>query len=414
MVDGMKKALLSTLIIFLFSGCSMVNSVRMMTANDHLKPLWPTNYPVQQFDSVYIGGKPYIKIKAGTDTELLFLVDTGAAFTMLFDTEKGKRIPKKRGFDLFVSGWGEGKNTPAYQAEIEKLSIGEVEFHQVNVAYIPVSTSQYYLSKEEAIFDGVIGHDLLQHFSWTFDKRSKLITATADGYQKKEDDIVLPFDVTFRKLHIPGTMSFTGEQTIMRDFVIDTGSRHYLKLSTAFVKQNDIALPAQQITAADFGMSGMTEHKRITAHSLMLSDLMLERVKVNLIPSDDEDDWWVIGSALMNQFITVIDYHNNQFVMRPYPHHKFATQYNLAGMEIRKLKNGRFLVRYLSPGLPAHQHGLKVGDEIVSINGILAEEISEEQWLLLNSKPLPQTICLTEKRCLTYKVNHIEGYSFAP
>ena len=150
---------------FLLNGCSVVNSIRMMAANNDLEPIWAKGASEQSLEAVYIGEKPYIYLTANNDKKLLFLIDTGASFTMLFDTQKGAPLASEKCFDMQIAGWGDGEDTYAYQSSLKSLQIGKVSFKNVKVAYIPISTSQYYMRPDEAIFDGVLGHDILRHFS---------------------------------------------------------------------------------------------------------------------------------------------------------------------------------------------------------------------------------------------------------
>lgn len=396
------------------SACSIANSLRMMNANNNIEPTWSQNDASKRYTALqafYIGEKPYIKVKANGQQELLFLIDTGASFTMLFDTKDSAKLTFERGFSLEVAGWGEGENTPAYQTELSSLGFGDIEFEDVKVAYIPISTSQYYMSPDEAIFDGVLGHDLLQHFVWTFDKREGLISASELAFTAKENDVVLPFEVSLSKLSIPVSVTFNEKDTVDREVLIDTGSRHYMKLSSAFPKNNDIDLPSASIQAADFGLSGKAEHRRVTLPKLQLGSLTLQNVKANMINSNDEDDWWIIGSALMNQFVTIFDYPNKQFVMRPYPQMEFTSKFNLAGIDLRKLTDGKLLVRYVYPGLPGDLAGLKAGQRVVSINGTNSSELSEQDWLVMSATPGDFALCFDDTSCQQFSSKHISGYS---
>ena len=69
------------------SGCSVVNTLRMKSANDDIVPLWAKAQSIQHFDATYIGHKPYITVNANGQ-DLLFLIDTGASFSILFDKMK--------------------------------------------------------------------------------------------------------------------------------------------------------------------------------------------------------------------------------------------------------------------------------------------------------------------------------------
>ncbi|WP_032096039.1 aspartyl protease family protein [Alteromonas sp. LOR] len=383
-----------------------------MNANNDIKPIWKTAKPKKQtLAAHYIGEKPYIKLKVDKQQELLFLIDTGASFTMLFDTPNTSKIEFEKGYSLSVGGWGEGANTPAYQTQLSRIEINDVSFENVNVAYIPISTSQYYLREDEAIFDGVIGHDLLKHFVWTFDKRSQTISLSAKSSAIQEKDVVLPFKTSLSKISIPSTVYFNEQDSVSRSIVIDTGSRHYMKMNTAYADKNNIKLPPTSISAADFGLSGKAPHRRVTLPALKLGDLKLSRIKTNIIESDDEDDWWILGSALLNQFITIIDYPNRQFIIRPYSDVEFKTQYNLAGLDLRKLRGGKLMVRYVYPQLPGEAAAIEAGDVVTTINDKHTESISEEDWLLLASEPGNFTLCFENGGCKNFQTRDIEGYS---
>lgn len=384
----------------------------MMNANNEIKPSWKTAQRNKQILTAhYIGEKPYIKLTVNKQHELLFLVDTGASFTMLFDTPAVSKLQFKKGYSLAVAGWGEGENTPAYQTQLSELEINDISFEKVDVAYIPVSTSQYYLTEDEAILDGVIGHDLMRHFVWTFDKKNQTISLSVEASPRQANDVVLPFKTSLSKISIPSTVYFNDKDSITRNIVIDTGSRHYMKMNTAFTDKNKIKLPASSIRAADFGLSGKAPHQRMTLPALQLGYLTLRSVKTNIIKSDDEDDWWILGSALLNQFVTIIDYPNRQFTIRPYPDVKFKTRYNLAGLDLRKLRGGNLIVRYVYPKLPGQIAAIQAGDVVSSINNKRSDTITEEDWLLMASEPSDFTLCFTTDICKSFQTEEIEGYS---
>ena len=401
--------LLLLLTLLGLSGCSVVNTLRMKSANDDILPSWPASQTLERFDAHYIGHKPYISVDANGQS-LLFLIDTGASFTILFDTEKGRRVATQKGYELSVGGWGDGARTPAYQTNIETFNLGNVAFKNVKAAFIPLSESQYYHSEEEAVFDGVLGHDILRHFAWTFDKKAGVISASKTPILQAHSRGAIPFETFLGKLSIPVSVQFDQNHQYRREIVIDTGSRHYFKLNTAFIDNQDIRLPVS-VTAADFGMSGRAQHQRFTLKQLTIGDNILNNVKTNVIESDDEDDWWIIGSALMNQYVSIIDYHTSQFGLLPYEGHTFSSLYNLSGIELRKLRDGNFIVRYVSPEFAAANLDVAIGDRVARVNEHDASALSEEDWLFIANQPTPIALCLTDNRCMTIPMSHITGYS---
>lgn len=87
------------------SGCSVVNTLRMKSANDELSPIWPQGQTEHEFDAVYIGHKPYVHVTMDGQ-ELLFLIDSGASFTMLFDTPKGRKFLLPKALNWLLQGGG--------------------------------------------------------------------------------------------------------------------------------------------------------------------------------------------------------------------------------------------------------------------------------------------------------------------
>lgn len=390
------------------TGCNVFNSLRMMQINDNVEPVMTAEGRIS-LESKYEGEKPYIYATVNGE-KLLFLLDTGARFLILMDTPNVKKLNLPRGFDLALSGWGEDGNSQAYQTDIARIDLGGVYFEDMKAALIPVSQTHYYLREDEAIYDGVIGHDMMRHFTWEFDASENAIYLSQQPYSPSPDATRLQMSSLFNKISVDGSLTFNDAVTVNEPFVIDTGSRHYVKLSTAYITSNEIEMSSARVRAADFGLSGKVEHDRVTLPSLSLGDIEIDNVKVNLIPSDDEDDWWVLGNALMNQFKTVIDYNNDAFYLEPQA--PFVTDYNLLGLELRKIRSGDFVVRYVFPNLPASEANIEVGDIVTHIDGVTATKISLSEYNDIASVKGEHRVCiLRDNACFDIAGKEIPGYS---
>ncbi len=390
------------------SGCDTVNVLRMTQINSDAVPTW-TGDKRLKLKSVFLGEKPYIYAKINGE-ELLFLLDTGASFLVLNDTPKVKSLNLNHGFDFSVGGWGEQEDSRAFQTDVARISLGGVHFIDMKAAVIPISKSHYMLRDDEAIDDGIIGHDIMKHFTWEIDAANNEIYISQTKYEPEANAQYFELDEFFNKISIKGDLAFNSEHVVEGEFTIDTGSRHYVKLSTAYPEGNDIEIESTRVRAADFGLSGKVEHDRVTLPSLTLGDIKLNNVKVNLIPGDDEDDWWVLGNALMNQFKTVIDYKNEAFYL--VPQNEFVTDHNLLGLELRKIRSGEFVVRYLFPDLPASKLGIEVGDLITEIDGQSANEITLANYNDIAAQTGEHKLCIKrQSQCFSVKAKHISGYS---
>jgi len=239
----------------------------------------------------YIGVKPYGEVAINGVKGFKFLIDTGASFSILMDTTKVKQLKLKEGYQLQLHGWGDEEHSPAYQTEADTLSLDSVDFSDVTFAYLPLSSSKYYLHADELIFDGVLGHDVLHHFSWKFDKKNNQISIIKKPYQ---------------------------------------------------VTGNEISL-----------------------HII------------------------------------------------PYEGLSYESLYNLLGLELSKLNNANFIVRYIFPQMVASNFDFKKGGIINQIDGKSSKDISLEQWLNISNHVGSHEICRIRKAkaCFSMESKHIQGTS---
>lgn len=392
-------------------GCDVMNTVSMKWANNGITPTWLGNQSKAALKVRYIGNKPHVYAKVN-GKELLFLLDTGASFTILDSTEKVKSLNLTMGDKLAVGGWGDDGATSAHKSHIDHIDFGSFSFQDVNIAYVPIIKSKYYLRADEAVVDGVIGHDLMQHFAWTFDRETETILASATPYVAPVKAQALPFNRFLSKISVNAQADFGDEHKVTEPFIIDTGSRHYVKLSALYVENNKIEV-GPTVTASDFGLSGQMIHTRFTMPELQLGKIKIPSVKTNLVPNVDEDDLWVIGSAIFKNFVTTIDYHTDTLYLeqkRP-----IVVRYNLIGLELRKIRSGEFVVRYVMPDLPTANLAINVGDLITKLNGVQAKDITQEHWLDIAGTAAKHTVCWVNENanetCHTIQANAIFGYS---
>lgn len=73
---------------------------------------------------------------------------------------------------------------------------------------------------------------------------------------------------------------------------------------------------------------------------------------------------------------------------------EYYSRFNLIGLELRKLTNGNFIIKYVMPSRPAIESGFEIGQELTSINGIASKHFSLEDWLQLSSEYGENVMCV--------------------
>ncbi|KZN38105.1 aspartyl protease family protein [Pseudoalteromonas luteoviolacea] len=392
------------------SGCSVANYVRLKYENDDIKPQWSAKKSKTQLKAD-TGVKPYVYMSINGISGFKMMLDTGASVSILKDSEKVKALALKEGYPLELGGWGDGENSYGFQTEVQSIKLGDVKFDGVSFAYMPVTQSEYFLRPDEAVYDGVLGHDILKHFAWHIDPRAGKIEISSQSYNGHDQGVTLPMRVFLSKLYLDSKIDLGGNQTMEQEVVLDTGSRHYFKLNNYYVRDEGYTFKGKTVIGSDFGLSGQTIHHRGTIPQLQISDLKLKHVKTNFIEGGD-DGKSVIGSSILNHFSYVIDYHNLKLHLKPYADTNFKARYNLLGMELRKLTNGAFVVRYVMPDMAAFGSGIKVGDEVLSFNGVSANKLAQKEWLELSATEGKHRLCIArDNQCFELLAKNIEGYS---
>ncbi|MDK2594154.1 aspartyl protease family protein [Pseudoalteromonas obscura] len=404
------KLLIILLGAMTLSGCSVANYIRLKYENDDIQPHWQAGQTTTKVDA-QISAKPYVYMSINGVHGFKMMIDTGASISILYDSKKVKALALKEGYSLELGGWGDGKNSLGFQTDVSEIQLGNVSFQGVSFAYLPVTESEYFLRADEAVFDGILGHDILKHFTWYIDSKAGSIEISREPYKPSEQDISIPMRVSLSKLYFDSEIDLGDNQTMSQELVLDTGSRHYFKLNNYHVRDLGYEFKGKTVTGSDFGLSGQTIHQRGTIPSLQVAGLELSNVKTNFIEGGD-DGKSVIGSSVLSHFNYVIDYHNLSLYLKPYKSVVFNARYNLLGLELRKLVSGAFVVRYVMPDMAAFGAGIKVGDEVLSFNGVEAHRLSQKDWIDVSATQGEHELCISrDNLCFKLSADHVAGYS---
>lgn len=368
------------LIILSLPACSVVNSVRLLNANNDVQPEWTSQLDQVKLSTKFIGEQMFVDANINGLSGFRFLVDSGASIPCLMTTDKIKQLPLKKGYEIEIGGNGNEDPSPAYTTQIEKLKIGPVQFDEITFCVIPIEFTGYYLRTDEALFDGVIGTDLLDHFAIQIDAAENQVLIFREYSPIKATDIAIAMEKSWGKYTIEATVILKDSESKTVNMIVDSGSRNYIKLNESLLA--DLPKNSKQITAADFGLSGRNIHQRALIPSLKIADLEVNNIRANFIHDEDDDDiTYIIGNALLNQFVVTFDMPNETLYLRKSDNSNNISKFNLVGLQLRKTQSGLFVVRNIIQQLPAAKLDFKEGDLISIIDGKSAKETTLASWI---------------------------------
>jgi predicted aspartyl protease len=121
--------------------------------------------------------------------------------------------------------------------------------------------------------------------------------------------------------------------------------------------------------------SGMVMDTSVIAEieGLKIGDFQLSPVSIT---SSERIHSKVIGLEIMKQFNILLDYKNEKLYLQPNPDYHYTKTLNpyvRLGFSCFVVSDGNIEINSLQVGSPAEKTGLKIGDHIISINNIKAE-----------------------------------------
>ena len=227
--------------------------------------------------------------------------------------------------------------------------------------------------------EGMVGFELFRRFVTQIDYGSRTITfMNPPNFTPGDAGFPVPFVFNDLKPQVTGT--FEG---LPAKFNIDTGSRLELTLTSPFVKEHDlISTHPKGVAAVDgWGVGGPSRSYIVRAGNLTLGSVKVDNFIAGLSTETrggfaNPDFSGNVGSALLKRFVVTFDYMNRIMYLNPLPTPVADTGvFDRSGMWINAGDHG-FKVVDLTPGGSAQAAGIKVGEEIVAVDGIPTASIS--------------------------------------
>ncbi len=370
------------------------------------------NLKVDKINFKLINNLVVIPVKVN-GTELTFLLDTGVSSTIMFSLAEVDSLQLNNTKTVKLRGLGEGGSITALKSNKNFLRIGNA-VDLDHTVYVIFDKSLNLSTRMGIPIHGIIGYEFFKNLVVKTNYISrKLSFYNPKTYVPKKCrkcevfDLIIQNKKVYLKLDI--TTSKYSENTEEVNLLIDSGSSDAIWLFDykEFVK--DTLLKSFD----DFlgqGLSGSIFGKRSKLSQIEIGSFNLKNVKVafpdkasmeNIKFFEERDG--SIGGDILKRFTIIMDYRNKKISLKKNSKFKVSFHYNMSGLTLKhdgvvlaKDKNNskndskfstdgsisiplktiynfylapRFVVSEIRKGSPADLVGIKVGDEIVSVNG---------------------------------------------
>jgi len=329
-----------------------------------------------------------VKLRINNSDTLNFILDTGVTNTIVTDPLALHRQPLKLTRKMKLSGVGEGNSLSAIIAIDNDLSMGAMQATHQNLVILEDDILR--LSEYVGIpIHGIFGYDLFNSFVVSIDFRNREITLTQPKqykYRARFGDRY-PIVIQNAKPYLDVTALLSGERSVPLRVVLDTGAGHALMLDgqsaiTALPRPEKLlrAQLGRGLNGVINGSLGRIEGLRLGRHELqniIASFPDSSSLGMRLVNTIDRQG--NVGCELLRRFTVTFNYPEQYIVLKPVRrllHEEF--EHDMSGLEL-KAKGDRYRTYYVEKIMedsPADLAGLQEGDELMFVNGDLANGLS--------------------------------------
>ncbi len=322
-----------------------------------------------------------IKLSINGSPEMNFMFDSGAG---------GILINKNVADSIGLESASERVNTGAvgtHTVSILKgntIKVGEAQITNISMMRDEKSFEQMDSGEEIA---GIIGFHLLSRYVVKIDYNSfELIMYNRSNYVYEGDGVVMPIVLTYNLPLIISSVAVNNETEFEGFFLVDTGARSDLIISSPTVNKFNMinAVGDYYVLKTEVGSSGKkakimygkVKALEFAEHKFTEVPVILSQAENGVLSFSGIDG--IIGNRILKRFNIIFDYPRSLIYLEPNANMSKKYSVNVSGFSIL-FKKGKPVVKNIIDRSPATRAGLKNGDYIIAIEGVVVEDLTTDE-----------------------------------
>ena len=329
---------------------------------------------------------------------LHFILDSGFNSVMISDLGPNTSLTLNQTRRVQLIGLGEGEPIQAFRSQGNDLYVSGIVGKDQEV-YVLVEDIFHLSSKMGKTINGVLGHGFFRDFIVEINYVQKKITFNDPDrykYRRRRNSKEFPIVIRKNKSYLQAVILDNDESSIPALLVIDTGGSHGLWLDSH--TNADIRIPEKNVsTLLGTGLNGPIFGKVGRINELKIGSFEMENVIAAYPDSVSisyalgiDDRQGSLGAEILRRFNIIFDYRAEKITLRSNSNFNQAFFYNPSGIEVSNPFPGlpHFVITDVRAGSNAQKAGLKLDDELVSIQGTGVSKMTlNEIALILHGKP---------------------------
>jgi hypothetical protein len=306
---------------------------------------------------------------------LNFILDTGSGGISLDSTTVEYFHITPTPSDMTILGIaGARKVSFVYNQKLRLpgLTIDSLNFHVNNY---DILTSVY----GEKV-DGIIGYSVLSRYIFLLNYDSLKVSIYSNGRLKYPRGGWL-YEPILRTLPVQSARIKDAVATNSR-FLFDIGAGLCMMLNKDFIEDSNFLSKKRVLYAKEAeGVGG-----KIDMHLTVIKEMRMGPYRFRNIPVFVFDDKFnltsypylngIIGNDILRRFNVILNYAKREFYFMPNTHFLEGFDYAYSGVELYMI-DGKIVLGDVAANSPAELAGLKEGDEVIGINNVLGQNMTQ-------------------------------------
>lgn len=323
----------------------------------------------------------------GSDT-LNFILDTGVSKTIMTNLYFEGSLMLNKAKDIKLAGLGAGESISAIKSTENVVFMNGIIGDQQEI-YVLLDDIFFLSTSMGMQIHGLIGYGIFKNFVVEIDyKKTQMVLYRPEQYEYKGKGERFRLSIQRAKPYVDAIAYQRNDSTqrVIKTAVkllIDTGASHGLSLYD--YQDNRIMIPQKSFRSyLGRGLNGDVYGQIGRLQGFELGNFSFENPVVTYpdkeaiaIAMKLSDRSGSIGADLMKRFKVVMNYSKKEMILIKNNFYKLPFNYNMSGIEVGTPVPGLkyYKVAQVRPNSPADSMGIKRGDDIISVNGVLASQL---------------------------------------
>ena len=305
--------------------------------------------------------------------EYRFLFDTGAPCVISPKLYQQLKLKKSA---ISKIGDSNGVKQKQIYTTLPQIKIGNIAFQDIGAVVMDLNASEVISC---LAFDGIIGANLMRTAKWEIDYQTKTLHFSDDinKLNIEGENFVLDFHPVSSGTPYIDVMV---DEVTVKGVTFDTGSSGYLSLPAKYFKELYLDSNSRKWGYGingygAYGASSLDTSFSVKTKNITIGNLEKTNKVIELVNRNKE----ILGNQFFKNYRVIMDWDTERITLYP-TLDTYGKNENLNTFgHALQFENQKVTISYIYNNSPADKAGLKIGDEIVEINGQKTTGLSPNQ-----------------------------------